>query len=187
VSIQSAAQRLVGECRPCHLVWDPVTGDIVQLISILRAGRALGAPEQLDWDPDRVPASPRNVNAEGRVCAQIAVLGYPEEPFTDGPMAGVDAIVEWLDSWGVSRRWPAGEPMSCLAAGAERRRALWARGGHFGASQVPGCENAGPGAIDTDRLTGPHVLQVDPREFPDQLAAAAALAIPALALPGGPA
>ena len=190
VSIQSAAQRLVGECRPCHLVWDPVTGDIVQLISILRAGRALGTPEQLDWDPDRVPASPaapRNVNTEGRVCAQIAVLGYPEEPFTDGPMAGVDAIVEWLDSWGVSRRWPAGEPRSCLATGAERSRALWARGGHFGASQVPGCENAGPGAIDTDRLTGPHVLQVDPREFPDQLAAAAALAIPALALSGGPA
>ena len=188
VSIQSAAQRLVGERRPCHLVWDPVTGEIVQLISILRAGRALGAPEQLDWDPDRVatvPAPPRNVNTEGRVCAQIGVLGHPAEPFTDGPMVGVDAIVEWLDSWGVSRRWPAGEPMSCLAAGAERSRALWARGGHFGASQVPGCENAGPGAIDTDRLTRPHVLQVDSREFPDQLAAAAALAIPAEALSGG--
>jgi hypothetical protein len=188
VSIQSAAQRLLGECRPCHLVWDPATGDMVQLISILRAGRALGAPEQLDWDPDRVatvPAAPRNVNTEGRVCAQIGVLGHPAEPFTDGPMVGVDAIVEWLDSWGVSRRWPAGEPMSCLATGAERSRALWARGGHFGASQVPGCENSGPGAIDTDRLTGPHVLRVDAREFPDQLAAAAALAIPAEALSGG--
>jgi hypothetical protein len=185
VSIQSAAQRLVSERRPCHLVWDPVTGDIVQLISILRAGRALGAPEQLDWDPDRVatvPAAPRNVNAEGRVCAQIGVLGHPGEPFTDGPMVGVDAIVEWLESWGVSRRWPAGVPMSCLAVGAERSRALWARGGHFGASQVPGCENMGPGAIDVDRLTGPHVLQVHAREFPDQLAAAAALAIPAIAL-----
>ena len=188
VSIQSAAQRLVSERRPCHLVWDPVTGHIVQLISILRAGRALGTPEHLDWDPDRVatvPAAPRNVNTEGRLCAQIGVLGHPEEPFTDGPMVGVDAIVEWLDSWGVSRRWPAGEPMSCLATGAERSRALWARGGHFGASQVPGCENSGPGAIDTDRLTGPHVLQVDPREFPDQLAAAAALAIRAEALSGG--
>ena len=188
VSIQSAAQRLVGERRPCHLVWDPETGDIVQLISVLRAGRALGAPEHLDWDPDRVatvPAAPRNVNTEGRVCAQIGVLGHPAEPFTDGPMVGVDAIVEWLDSWGVSRRWPAGEPMSCLATGAERSRALWARGGHFGASQVPGCENAGPGAIDTDRLTGPHMLQVDSRGFPDQLAAAAALAIPAEALSGG--
>jgi len=185
VSIQSAAQRLVSERRPCHLVWDPVTGDIVQLISILRAGRALGAPEHLDWDPDRVamvPAAPRNVNTEGRVCAQIGVLGHPEEPFTDGPMVGVDAIVEWLDSWGVSRRWPAGEPMSCLATGAERSRALWARGGHFDASQVPGCENAGPGAIEVDRITGihgPHGLQVRARGLPSPRAEAAALAIPA--------
>jgi len=180
VSIQSAAQRLVSERRPCHLVWDPANGDIVQLISILRAGRALGAPEQLDWSPERVPAAPRNVNTEGRVCVQIGVLGHPAEPFTDGPMIGVDAIVEWLDSWGVSRRWPAGEPMSCLAVGGERSRVLWARGGHFGASQVPGCANAGPGAIEVDRLTGPHALEVHEREFPDQLAAAAALAIPAL-------
>ena len=196
VSIQSAAQRLLSERRPCHLVWDPLTGDIVQLISILRAGRALGAPSRLDWDPDRVPASPRNVNAEGRVCAQIGVLGHPAAPFTDGPMIGVDAIVEWLDSWSVSRRWPAGEPLSDLAGGAlggmaggalaggagERSRVLWARGGHFGASQVPGCENTGPGAIDVDRLTGPRGLQVHEQEFPDQLAAAAALAIPALSM-----
>src|SRR5215469_14875041 len=178
VSIQSAAQRLVSERRPCHLVWDPMTGDIVQLISILRAGRALGAPEQLDWDPDRVTAAPRNVNAEGRVCAQIGVLGHPAQPFTDGPMVGVDAIVEWLESWGVSRRWPAGEPMSCLATGAERSRVKWARGGHFGASQVPGCDNIGPGAIDIDRLTGTHMLQVHSRPLPTSVSAAA-LPIPA--------
>jgi hypothetical protein len=181
VSIQSAAQRLVSERRPCHLVWDPATGDIVQLISILRAGRALGAPEKLDWGPDRVPACPENVNAEGRVCVQIGVLGNPAEPFTSGPLTGVAAIVAWLDSWGVPRRWPAGPPASCLAASTERSRALWARGGHFGASQVPSCDNAGPGGIDVDRLTGPHVLQVHAREFltPLDVGAAAALAIPA--------
>lgn len=179
VSIQSAAQRLISERRPCHLVWDPVTGDIVQLISVLRAGCALGAPEKLDWGPDRVPACRENVNAEGRVCVQIGVLGHPAEPFTGGPLAGVGAIVGWLDSWGVPRRWPAGQPASYRAASTERSRVLWARGGHFGASQVPGCENAGPGCIDVDRLTGPHVLQVHPRELPAQLAAATALPIPA--------
>jgi hypothetical protein len=189
VSIQSAAQRLVSERRPCHLVWDPMTGEIVQLISILRAGRALGAPEQLDWGPDRVPAAPENVNTEGRVCVQIGVLGHPADPFTNGPMAGVNAIVNWLDSWCVPRRWPAGQPASYRGAGgfdrgrarppAERSRTLWSRGGHFGASQVPGCVNIGPGAIDVDRLTGTHVLQVHPRELPTPLPAAAALPISA--------
>jgi hypothetical protein len=178
VSIQSAAQRLVSERRPCHLVWDPVTGDIAQLISILRAGCALGAPEKLDWGPDRVPSSPENVNAEGRICVQIGVLGHPAEPFTGGPLAGLGAIVGWLDSWAVPRRWPAGRPAGCQAASAERSRMLWARGGHFGASQVPGCQNAGPGAIDVDLLTGAHVLQVHPRELPIPLAAAM-LPIPA--------
>ena len=30
---------------------------------------------------------------------------------------------------------------------------MWARGGHYGASQVPECENIGPGSIDIDHLT----------------------------------
>jgi hypothetical protein len=198
VSIQSAAQRLVSECRPCHLVWDPISGEIVQLISILRAGRALGAPERLDWGPDEVPAAPRNVNTEGRVCVQIGVLGHPGDPFTCGPLAGAAAIVSWLDSWNVPRRWPAGQPAAYRGpgpglgagagpgpgadrgrAGAERSRVLWAHGGHFGASQVPGCDNTGPGAIDVDRLTGPHVLQVHGRELLTPLAPAAALPISA--------
>jgi hypothetical protein len=188
VSIQSAAQRLVSERRQCHLVWDPVSGEIVQLISILRAGRALGTPERLDLGPDRVPPAPENVNTEGRVCVQIGVLWHPADPFTSGPLAGVGAIVAWLDSWNVPRRWPGGQPAAYRDAGTERDRGLteanrtrmlWSRGGHFGASQVPGCENAGPGAIDVDRLTGAHVLQVHPRELHTQRLPAAALPISA--------
>ncbi len=166
-----------------------MSGEIVQLISILRAGRALGAPERLDWGPDLVPQAPENVNSEGRVCVQIGVLWHPADPFTNGPLAGLGAIVSWLDSWSVPRRWPAGQPAAYRAAsanrvrgGAERSRALWARGGHFGASQVPCCDNIGPGAIDIDRLTGAHMLQVHPRHMPAPLAApmpAAALPIPA--------
>ena len=110
VSVQSAAQRLIGERRPCHLIWDPLTGDIAQLISVLRAGRALGAADHLDWAPGQVKAHPENVNAEGRVCVQIGVLGHPGQPFTGGTLVGVELIVSWLDSWGVPRRWPAGRP-----------------------------------------------------------------------------
>jgi hypothetical protein len=184
VSVQSAAQRLIGERRPCHLIWDPLTGDTGQLISVLRAGRALGAVDYLDWAPGRVKARPENVNAEGRVCVQIGVLGHPGQPFTGGALVGIEAIVSWLDSWGVPRRWPAGRPemyrieRSPAAAAGRRSRAAWARGGHFGASQVPGCENAGPGAIDIDRITGPHGLQVRTRGLPAPRAETA-LPIPA--------
>ena len=63
---------------------------------------------------------------------------------------------------------------------AEGSRAAWARGGHFGASQVPGCAHVGPGAIDIHRLTGsgPHGRAVRTRELPTPFAAAA-LPIPA--------
>ena len=42
VSVWSAAQRLVQENRPTHLVWDPLTGDIAQLLPIVRAGQRRG-------------------------------------------------------------------------------------------------------------------------------------------------
>jgi hypothetical protein len=197
VSVQSAAQRLVAEHRPCHLVWNPATGEIVQLISVLRAGRALGAPDRLDWTPVRIHRRTENVNTEGRVCVQIGVLALAAEPFTNGPLIGVEAIVSWLDSWGVSRRWPGGQPGNSTdggrlggrstgrpavgaVGGADGSRAIWARGGHFGASQVPGCAHAGPGAIDIHRLTGsgPHGLTVRTRELPAPFTAAP-LPIPA--------
>jgi hypothetical protein len=212
VSVQSAAERLVAEHRPCHLVWNPATGEIAQLISVLRAGRALGAPDRLDWTPVRIHRRPENVNAEGRVCVQIGVLALAAEPFTNGPMIGVDAIMSWLDSWGVPRRWPGGQPGGWTdggraggragvvggtgggavggggtggggtgggVGGTDGSRAVWARGGHFGASQVPGCAHVGPGAIDIHRLTGsgPHGLAVRTRELPSPFAAA--LPIPA--------
>jgi hypothetical protein len=47
VSARSAAQRLDEQARASHLVWNPVQGEIVQLIPILRAGRLLGWPEDL--------------------------------------------------------------------------------------------------------------------------------------------
>jgi hypothetical protein len=173
VSIQSAAGRLVSEQRPCHLIWDPVSGEIAQLISVLRAGQALGAPECLDWS-DRA-ARPRNVNSEGRLCVQIGVLAQHADPFTVGPLTGIAGILSWLDSWGVPRQWPAGRPAAARDHCHVRNRALWARGGHFGASQVPGCENSGPGNIDIDRLTGTHVLAIHTTPLP----ATTALPIPA--------
>ncbi len=153
VSVQSAAQRLIGERRPCHLIWDPVTGDVAQLISVLRAGRALGAADHLDWAPGRVKAHPENVNAEGRVCVQIGVLGHP------GPAVHRRHAHRDRGDRELARLLGRVAPLAGRAAGGvpdracrPRRRSstgaagwTWARGGHFGASQVPGCDNAGPG------------------------------------------
>jgi hypothetical protein len=155
VSARSAAQRLEQQARACHLVWNPLQGEIVQLIPILRAGRSLGWPEELSQTTDETSADEApGVNREGRICAQICVVAFAEDPFTCRPMTGLQQILDWLDSWGVPRRWPAGPPAPFphgLTTRGDRR--LWAQGGYFGASQVPGLTVAGPGAIDIERLT----------------------------------
>jgi hypothetical protein len=173
VSAMSAAQRLNQLGRPSHLVWNPLNGEIVQLLPILRAARSLCCPEGLE---QTAPPSPQEagttgdtaahaaaradggiaeVNAEGRLCVQICVVAFAWQPFTAGPMTGRQAIVGWLDSWNIPRQWPAGSPAPFpyghASAGSRR---LWARGGHFGASQLPGWMAAGPGAIDVELLTG---------------------------------
>jgi len=152
VSVWSAAQRLNEENRPCHLVWDPLTGDIAQLLPIVRAGLALGTPEDLEYAPDLLPHHQAGVNREGRLCVQIGVLGTARDPFTNYQMIGLGEILGWLDSWEVPRRWPSGAPAPYRQAARARSRARWAMGGHFGASQVPDCHSIGPGGIDIDQV-----------------------------------
>lgn len=161
ISVVSVAQRLNEEGRPCHLVWDPINGTIAQLLPVVRAGRALGTREHIYYEP-APPGGRRGsarVNREGRLCVQIGVLSSAREPFTSSPMLRLGDILGWLDSWQIPRRWPAGQPADSLEAEfrkAERGkyRALWTRGGHYGASQVPDCTSTGPGSIDIDQLTG---------------------------------
>jgi len=175
VTARSAAQRLILLGRACHLVWNPLAGEIVQLIPIVRAACSLGSPESLQQagppGPEEsgtlpgpaaaAPAEPAamysaNFNAEGRLCVQIGVVAFAQAPFTSGPLSGLEAIMDWLDSWGISRSWPAGTPAPFpQSLAAPRSRRLWARGGHFGASQVPHSPAVGPGAVNIERLTGP--------------------------------
>jgi hypothetical protein len=170
VSARSAAQRLDEHGQASHLVWNPLNGELIQLIPIVRAARSLAWPDGDRPGSDRAGsggtgsegtgswadrAAVGQVLAEGRVCVQISVVGFAHDPFTAGPMTGLRQIMTWLDSWGIPRDWPAGAPVSFrdgVTAGRSRR--LWARGGHFGASQVPGLSATGPGAIDVERLTG---------------------------------
>ncbi len=46
VSARWAADRLLKLGKPCHLVWNPVSGEIAQLIPIVRAARSLGWPDE---------------------------------------------------------------------------------------------------------------------------------------------
>lgn len=139
VSARSAAERLEQRGTNAHIIWNPVTGDTVQMVPATQPALLL----------------PHGVGREGRRCLQILVVGFAREPFTSRATPGIEAIVAWLDAWQVPRRWPAGDPLpppDAYTAGQDRR--LWARGGHFGVSQVPHGRGPGPGAIDTGRITG---------------------------------
>lgn len=156
VSARSAAQRLDQADHPSHLVWNPLHGEIVQLIPVVRAARSLCPPaEPVGRYGQPRPGAFSEINKEGRVCVQIRVVASAQEPFTDGPLSRLQEILAWLDSWGIPRSWPAGPPdpfPQCHLSAKSRR--LWARGGHFGESQVPDVVAAGPGGIDIERLTG---------------------------------
>jgi hypothetical protein len=192
LSVISAAQQLSLENRPCHLVWDPLTGDLAQLLPVVRAGCVLGTPECLKDAPRCLARRAARINRQGRLCVQIAVLGSERKPFTNYPMVRLQDILGWLDSWQIPRRWPAGPPAPNREATRPRSQALWACGGHYGASQVPECDHVGPGGIDIDRLAcantaveirhqrpAPAAIRLGQRRSPRQLSYPAA-ARPAL-------
>jgi hypothetical protein len=154
VSARSMAQRLDQRDRAAHLIWHPYSGEIIQMLPATRAGRLLYG----------------EIGREGRVCVQIMVIGHAGSPFTSGPLKGLDSIISWLESWGVTRRWPAGPPLpSPQAYDSKRHRRSWARGGHFGCSQVPETTGVEPGGVDIHRITGPDTWVSDiprPRAVP---------------------
>jgi hypothetical protein len=121
-----------------HIVWDPISGGINQLLPATESARSLVTG-----------------NRDGSVCIQIEVCGHAVDPFTDGPMAGFDRLMAWLDSWGIERSWPGGRPLAYPKSygplNGQRTAAAWAKGGHYGHSQVPGNLHGDPGAIDISR------------------------------------
>jgi hypothetical protein len=122
-----------------HVVWNPLSGEIVQTTPATRAALTHGC----------------GTTREGRICVQIVVIGLLDEPFTNGPLHGLETILAWLDSWHVARNWPAGPPLPPpQARQSTRSHRVWARGGHFGASQMPDIHGIGPGGIDITKITG---------------------------------
>lgn len=137
-SARSVAHHLNSVDAQAHLVWNPLTAETVQMVPATRAACGLGGGRG-------------GANTEGRLCIQIEVVGFARDPFTAGPLHGLDAIMGWLDSWRVPRRWPAGPPRPAeQPRNASRRQ--WSQGGHFGHSQVPGARHLDPGPIDIHKI-----------------------------------
>src|SRR5690606_42091737 len=106
VIARCVAADLIHEARAPPLAWHPGAGEVVQLLPVTRAARLLGG----------------RVGREGRVCVQILVIGQARAPFTGALLDGLDAIVQWLDSCGVTRRSPAGPPLPSPQSDHARRR-----------------------------------------------------------------
>lgn len=85
-----AARLLNATVSPVHLVWDPSDGVIVQMLPASRTG--------LYRD-----TLPKGAN---KGALEILVLG--DEPFTDGPMKGLDRIMEWVRFLGIPDEFPSG-------------------------------------------------------------------------------
>lgn len=144
VSARSAAAVLDQLGRPAHLVWNPLSGDVVQMVPIIRAARGLAS------------------GRDGRLCVEIRVIGLARSPFTAGPARGLSTIMAWLDTWSIPRIWPAGPPCSEVAP---THRRTWSSGGHFGGSQIPRAPEPGPGKIDGSVITDLPVPVPQPREW----------------------
>jgi hypothetical protein len=115
-----------------HLVWNPVSGAIVQTIPADRYGRGLqefGFP----------------TNTFGNPCIQIETVGFAKDPFTRGPCRGLDQIMDWLRSFGIPDVFPSG------VAG-NRDRQTWQHAGHFTHATTPDNDHTDPGLIDPKRL-----------------------------------
>lgn len=170
-SAREEAIRLVHEGRTPHLVWNPLTGAVAQIQAATRRSElVLGHTWRYGQHLDH--------GDEGRVCLLIAVVSTEKEPFTDGPLVGLAPVLEWLDSWGVQRSWPAGPP----GPGGERhpsgeaRARTWSRGGHFGHGQVPGSVSTAPGRVDPEQLLTAGTGEASPEAVPGAATGAGAAA-----------
>lgn len=146
-SAREEALRLVHEGKTPHLVWNPTTGAVAQILAATRRSElVLGHTSHYGQFLDH--------GDEGRVCLVVAVVSTEKEPFTDGPLVGLAPVLEWLGSWGVPKSWPAGPPgrWGGRRPGSEESARVWSQGGHFGHDQVPGSPSTAPGRVDPEHV-----------------------------------
>ena len=142
VSALAVAQYLNRVGSQIHIVWNPVTGQIVQSIPAHRAGRGL-----------MNSSGGVQTNRGGSVVLQIEVVGRATSPFTSGPCVNLSKILAFIKQLGIPAVWPAGtlKPYPASYAGS-RSATAWGKAGHFGHSQVPENFHGDPGALNQVKL-----------------------------------
>lgn len=149
LSATKGAQGLRAVGNEVHLVFNPISGEVVQMLPANRAARGL-----------RNRTGGVQTNRCGSVCIQIEVIAYANRPWTSYITAAGKAtwarIMAWVRSLGIPDRWPAGPPprydsvRRCNVPENARSTRVWTReAGHYGHSQVPENDHGDPGALDS--------------------------------------
>lgn len=125
-----------------HFCFNPLTGEIAQLLPAGVSGRAL----------KNLPGGVQT-NRLGDVCLQVEVIGFAARPFTGiltpAGRAGLGRLVQFARAHRIPDAWPAGPPPAYPKGSSPRRIDIWtSRAGHYGHSQVPENDHGDPGALD---------------------------------------
>lgn len=117
-----------------HLLWNPYTGDMCQLIPASQSARSLRNHD--GWRTNRI----------GSVRIQVCVIGRAAEaPLVTSPLKRWNVIRDWLAGWGIpeqdARDWT-------------RSRDGWLKSGHTDHRSAPGNDHHDPGSIKFDLLFG---------------------------------
>lgn len=140
------ARALRAAGHDAHFVFNPLSGQIAQLLPASRSARTL-----------KNLAGGVQTNRLGSVCLQVEVIGFAAHPFTSiltpAGRAGLGKLVAFARAHGIPDVWPAGPPPAYPSGSSPRRTDIWTtRAGHYGHSQVPENDHGDPGAIDTRAL-----------------------------------
>lgn len=166
----AGARALRAAGNDAHFVFNPLSGQIAQLLPASRSARTL-----------KNVAGGVQTNRLGQVCLQVEVIGFAAHPFTSiltlAGRTGLGKLVTFARSHGIPDVWPAGPPPAYPSGSSPRRADIWTtRAGHYGHSQVPENDHGDPGAIDVrvlwaaaDGLTTAPTTKIINREGPTVL------------------
>lgn len=155
LSAAAGARSLIGSGNEVHFTFNPLTGDIVQILPASVAGRGLV----------NLPGGVQT-NRMGSICLQVEVIAFASHPWTgyltDRGRAGLARLVAFARAHGIPDVWPAGAPPAFPPGDGNRSASIWtSRAGHYGHSQVPENDHGDPGALDL-RVLFPPVTPAGP-------------------------